>query len=86
VKTPVRTVPKGKPPRGLAAVQRDSWFVGIRGVRQSRRSRAGRDAKAGLRRISGMQIDEGDSRLLEPGTERIIGCAFRVANPQMLRV
>jgi len=27
-----------------------------------------------------MQIDEGDSRLLEAVTERIIGCAFRVAN------
>jgi GxxExxY protein len=27
-----------------------------------------------------MQMDEGDARLLEPLTERIIGCAFRVAN------
>ena len=27
-----------------------------------------------------MKIDEGDSRLLEPVTERFIGCAFRVAN------
>jgi GxxExxY protein len=27
-----------------------------------------------------MQMDEGDARLLEPVTERIIGCAFRVAN------
>jgi GxxExxY protein len=27
-----------------------------------------------------MQLDEGDSRLREPMTERIIGCAFRVAN------
>jgi GxxExxY protein len=30
--------------------------------------------------MSGMQIDKGDTRLLEPVTERIIGCAFRVAN------
>ena len=27
-----------------------------------------------------MQVDEGDARLLQPVTERIIGCAFRVAN------
>ena len=27
-----------------------------------------------------MQMDGGDARLLEPLTERIIGCAFRVAN------
>ena len=27
-----------------------------------------------------MQMDEGDARLLDPLTERIIGCAFRVAN------
>ena len=27
-----------------------------------------------------MQMDEGDAWLLEPVTERIIGCAFRVAN------
>ncbi len=27
-----------------------------------------------------MKRDEGDARLLEPVTERIIGCAFRVAN------
>jgi GxxExxY protein len=27
-----------------------------------------------------MQMDAGDARLLEPVTERIIGCAFRVAN------
>ena len=27
-----------------------------------------------------MQMDEGDARLLLPLTERIIGCAFRVAN------
>jgi GxxExxY protein len=27
-----------------------------------------------------MQMDGGDARLLEPVTERIIGCAFRVAN------
>jgi GxxExxY protein len=27
-----------------------------------------------------MQMDEGDARLLEPVTERIIGCAFSVAN------
>ena len=27
-----------------------------------------------------MQMDEGDARLLAPVTERIIGCAFRVAN------
>src|SRR5271165_781499 len=32
------------------------------------------------RRIKGMQMDVGDARLLEPLTERIIGCAFRVAN------
>jgi GxxExxY protein len=39
------------------------------------------DAKAGfLRRMEGMQMDEGDARLLEPVTERIIGCAFSVAN------
>jgi hypothetical protein len=30
--------------------------------------------------MSGMQVDEGDARLLAPVTERIIGCAFRVAN------
>jgi GxxExxY protein len=30
--------------------------------------------------MSGMQMDEGDARLLEPVTGRIIGCAFRVAN------
>ena len=27
-----------------------------------------------------MQMDGGDARLLDPVTERIIGCAFRVAN------
>jgi GxxExxY protein len=27
-----------------------------------------------------MQMDEGDARLLEPVTRRIIGCAFTVAN------
>ena len=27
-----------------------------------------------------MQMDEGDARLLAPVTERIVGCAFRVAN------
>jgi GxxExxY protein len=27
-----------------------------------------------------MQMDAGDARLLEPVTERIIGCAFRIAN------
>lgn len=27
-----------------------------------------------------MKVDAGDSRLLEPVTERITGCAFRVAN------
>ena len=27
-----------------------------------------------------MQMDKGDARLLAPVTERIIGCAFRVAN------
>ena len=27
-----------------------------------------------------MQMDEGDERLLEALTERIIGCAFRIAN------
>jgi hypothetical protein len=30
--------------------------------------------------MSGMQMDEGDSRLLEPVTEQMIGCAFTVAN------
>jgi GxxExxY protein len=30
--------------------------------------------------MNGMQMDGGDARLLEPMTERIIGCAFRVAN------
>jgi GxxExxY protein len=30
--------------------------------------------------MHGMQMDEGDARLLEPVTERIIGCAFKVAN------
>src|ERR1700739_4666200 len=30
--------------------------------------------------MSGMQMDEGDTRLLPPVTGRIIGCAFRVAN------
>jgi hypothetical protein len=30
--------------------------------------------------MKGMQMDEGDARLLEPLTERIIGCALRVAN------
>jgi hypothetical protein len=30
--------------------------------------------------MNGMRMDEGDARLLEPVTERIIGCAFRVAN------
>jgi GxxExxY protein len=30
--------------------------------------------------MRGMQMDGGDARLLEPVTERIIGCAFRVAN------
>jgi GxxExxY protein len=30
--------------------------------------------------MQGMQMDEGDSGLLAPVTERIIGCAFRVAN------
>jgi GxxExxY protein len=30
--------------------------------------------------MNGMQMDGGDARLLEPVTERIIGCAFRVAN------
>jgi GxxExxY protein len=30
--------------------------------------------------MQGMQMDEGDARLLAPVTERIIGCAFRVAN------
>jgi hypothetical protein len=27
-----------------------------------------------------MQMDEGNARLLDPVTERIIGCVFRVAN------
>jgi GxxExxY protein len=30
--------------------------------------------------MSGMQMDNGDARLLAPVTERIIGCAFRIAN------
>jgi len=30
--------------------------------------------------MNGMQMDGGDARLSEPVTERIIGCAFRVAN------
>jgi GxxExxY protein len=30
--------------------------------------------------MSGMKMDERDARLLLPVTERIIGCAFRVAN------
>jgi len=30
--------------------------------------------------MQGMQMDGGDALLLEPVTERIIGCAFRVAN------
>jgi GxxExxY protein len=30
--------------------------------------------------MNGMQMDGRDARLLEPVTERIIGCAFRVAN------
>jgi hypothetical protein len=30
--------------------------------------------------MKGIKMDEGDGRLLEPVTERIIGCAFRVAN------
>jgi GxxExxY protein len=30
--------------------------------------------------MNGMQMDGGDARLLEPVTERIIGCACRVAN------
>ena len=30
--------------------------------------------------MSGMQMDEGDARLLQPVTGWIIGCAFRVAN------
>src|SRR3984957_8398864 len=30
--------------------------------------------------MQGMQMDGGDARLWEPVTERIIGCAFRVAN------
>jgi GxxExxY protein len=30
--------------------------------------------------MSGMQMDEGDARLLQSVTGRIIGCAFRVAN------
>jgi PD-(D/E)XK nuclease superfamily len=44
-------------------------------------SEVGTGEKASFsRRIKGMQIDGGDARLLEPLTERIIGCAFRVAN------
>jgi hypothetical protein len=31
-----------------------------------------------LRRIKGMQIDEGDALLLEPVPDRIIGYAFRL--------
>src|SRR5476651_564126 len=30
--------------------------------------------------MQGMQMDGGDARLLQPVTERIIGCAFRVAD------
>jgi GxxExxY protein len=30
--------------------------------------------------MSGMQMNEGDARLLQPVTGRIIGCAFKVAN------
>jgi GxxExxY protein len=30
--------------------------------------------------MQGMQMDEGDARLLKPVTERVIGCAFRVAD------
>jgi hypothetical protein len=30
--------------------------------------------------MSGMQMDEGDARLLQPVTGGIIGCACRVAN------
>jgi hypothetical protein len=41
----------------------------------------GTDANAGfLRQMSGMKIDERDLRLLRPVTERIMGCAFRLAN------
>jgi hypothetical protein len=29
--------------------------------------------------MSGMQVDEADARLLQPVTERIIECAFRLA-------
>jgi len=36
--------------------------------------------------MSGMQMDEGDARLLEPVSERIIGCAFRVARPLCLMI
>jgi hypothetical protein len=44
-------------------------------------SGVGADAKASfLRLMSGMQVDEGDARLLQSVTERIIGWAFRVAN------
>jgi GxxExxY protein len=44
-------------------------------------SEAGAGEKASFsRRMKGMQMDEGDARLLAPLTERIIGCAFRVAN------
>ncbi|WP_216856000.1 GxxExxY protein [Acidisphaera sp. S103] len=47
----------------------------------ARPSGVGTDAKVGLlRRISGMKVDEGDLRFWVPVTERIIRCAFRVAN------
>jgi GxxExxY protein len=44
-------------------------------------SGVGTAAKAGfIRRMSGMQTDEGDARLLTAVSGRTIGCAFRVAN------
>jgi hypothetical protein len=63
----------------LRTVRAESSFLAAWGIRVL--PGVGPDGKAGfLRRMSGMQMDEGDSRLLEPVTERIIGCAFRVAN------
>src|ERR1700730_6222641 len=77
-------------PRSACAKQRDLSGPGHWGLRDSwlintcRRKifapcqALGADAKAGLlRRMSGMQVDEGDAHLLESVTGRIIGCAFQ---------
>jgi len=70
-----------KLPPGFPACRADSWFVNICDVRHLRPSGVGTDAKTGfLRRMQGMQMDGGDKLLLGPVTERIFGCAFRVAN------